>query len=42
MAVVQKSLRPDHKLVYRRQWDDPPERVRSVRLLMEELAKVAG
>ena len=36
------KLRPDHKLVYRRDWDDPPERVRGVRLLMEELAKVAG
>ncbi|MEE8189107.1 MAG: transcription-repair coupling factor, partial [Kiloniellales bacterium] len=36
------KLRPDHKLVYRRNWDDPPARVRGVRLLMEELAKVAG
>ncbi len=36
------KLRPDHKLVYRRDWDDPPASVRGVRRLMEELAKVAG
>ncbi|MFQ5773619.1 MAG: transcription-repair coupling factor [Kiloniellaceae bacterium] len=35
-------LRPDHKLVYRRQWHDPGERVRGVRRLMDALAKVAA
>ena len=38
----QVKLRPDHKLVYRRQWDDPAARVRGLRLLMDELAKVAA
>jgi transcription-repair coupling factor (superfamily II helicase) len=36
------KLRPDHKLVYRRQWDDPPARLRGVRRLLDDLAKVAG
>ena len=36
------KLRPDHKLVYRRQWDDPGARLRGVRRLLDELAKVAG
>jgi transcription-repair coupling factor (superfamily II helicase) len=36
------KLRPDHKLVYQRQWDDPPARLRGVRRLLDELAKVAG
>ncbi len=36
------KLRPDHKLVYQRQWDDPPARLRGVRRLLDELVKVAG
>ncbi len=36
------KLRPDHKLVYQRLWDDPPARLRGVRRLLDELAKVAG
>jgi transcription-repair coupling factor (superfamily II helicase) len=36
------KLRPDHKLVYQRQWDDPPARLRGVRRLLDELAEVAG
>ncbi|MFQ6018197.1 MAG: transcription-repair coupling factor [Kiloniellaceae bacterium] len=36
------TLRPDHKLVYRRRWDDPAARVRGVRLLMDALAKAAA
>ena len=35
------KLRPDHRLVYQRQWDDPPARLRGVRRLLDELAKVA-
>ncbi|MCG8355820.1 MAG: transcription-repair coupling factor, partial [Kiloniellales bacterium] len=36
------KLRPDHKLVYRRQWDDPKARVGGVRRLMGDLAKLAA
>ena len=36
------QLRPDHKLVFRRQWDDPVARVRGVRRLMDDLAKLAA
>ena len=36
------KLRPDHKLVYRRQWDDPQARVGGVRRLMDDLAKAAA
>ncbi len=36
------KLRPDHKLVYRRQWDDPQSRVGGVRRLMGDLAKLAA
>jgi transcription-repair coupling factor (superfamily II helicase) len=36
------KLRPDHKLVYQRQWDDPPARLRGVRRLLDELVEVAG
>jgi transcription-repair coupling factor (superfamily II helicase) len=36
------KLRPDHKLVYQRQWDDPPARLRGVRRLLDDLAEVAG
>jgi transcription-repair coupling factor (superfamily II helicase) len=34
------QLRPDHKLVYRRNWDDAAARVGGVRRLLEQLVKV--
>ena len=36
------KLRPDHRLVYRRGWDDPPARVKGIRGLMQELADLAA
>jgi transcription-repair coupling factor (superfamily II helicase) len=36
------KVRPDHRLVYQRQWDDPPARLRGVRRLLDDLAEVAG
>ncbi|HEX7006325.1 MAG TPA: transcription-repair coupling factor [Alphaproteobacteria bacterium] len=36
------KLRPDHRLVYRRGWDDPPARVKGIRNLMQELADLAA
>jgi len=36
------KLRPDHKLVYMRTWDDPAQRVRGLQHLMQNLAKLAG
>ena len=36
------KLRPDHKLVYRRQWDDPDARIKGIAYLMKELAKIAA
>ena len=36
------KLRPDHKLVYRRQWDDPKARVGGVRRLIDDLSKLAA
>jgi transcription-repair coupling factor (superfamily II helicase) len=36
------QLRPDHKLVYRRQWDDAQARLTGVRHLLDQLAKVAA
>ncbi len=35
------KLRPDHKLVYRRLWDDPKSRIQGVRLMLESLAKIS-
>jgi transcription-repair coupling factor (superfamily II helicase) len=35
------SLRPDHRLVYRRVWDEPVSRIRGVRLMLEGLAKIS-
>ena len=35
------KLRPDHKLVYRRQWDDPEARIKGVDYLMKKIAEVA-
>jgi transcription-repair coupling factor (superfamily II helicase) len=37
----QIKLRPDMKLVYRRTWDDPAQRMRGVRHFLGELAKLA-
>jgi len=36
------KLRPDHTLVYLRQWDEPEDRLEGVRYLVSNLAKVAG
>jgi transcription-repair coupling factor (superfamily II helicase) len=36
------KLRPDHKLVYRRQWSDPDARIKGITHLMKELAKIAA
>ena len=36
------QLRPDHKLVYRRRWDEAAARVGGVRRLLEQLAKAAA
>jgi transcription-repair coupling factor (superfamily II helicase) len=36
------KLRPDHKLVYRRQWDDPKARVKGVQHLMKQIAAIAA
>jgi transcription-repair coupling factor (superfamily II helicase) len=36
------KLRPDHRLVYRRGWDDPPARVKGIKSLMQELADLAA
>ena len=35
------KLRPDHRLVYKRSWDDPAERQAGVRHLIKELARIA-
>jgi transcription-repair coupling factor (superfamily II helicase) len=35
------KLRPDHKLVYQREWADEQQRLRGVRRLMTQLAEVA-
>lgn len=36
------KLRPDHKLVIKRRWDTPQERLEGVRFITGELAKIAG
>ncbi|PWC49869.1 transcription-repair coupling factor [Azospirillum sp. TSA6c] len=36
------KLRPDHKLVYIREWSDPAARVRSVQKLVKDLAEMAS
>ncbi|MEW5703310.1 MAG: transcription-repair coupling factor [Pseudomonadota bacterium] len=41
-AVGDVKLRPDHKLVYRRGWEDLKERMAGVRHLVEKLAKLAA
>ncbi len=47
IAFIQKQagevkLRPDHTLVYRRAWDSEAARVKGVRLMLDELAKLAA
>ena len=36
------KLRPDHKLVYMRQWKTPDDRLKGVRYLIGELVKIAS
>ena len=36
------KLRPDHKLVYLRAWDDPADRLKGMRKFLGELAKLAA
>ncbi len=36
------SLRPDHKLVYRRRWDSAQDRMEGVKHLTKRLAEIAG
>ena len=38
----QVNLRPDHTLVYRRAWDSDSARVKGVRLMLDELVKLAA
>jgi len=47
IAFIQKQagevkLRPDHTLVYRRAWDSEAARVKGVRLMLDELVKLAA
>ncbi len=47
LAFVQSQagrvkLRPDQKLVYRRNWDDAKSRIRGVKALLDDLAKAAA
>jgi transcription-repair coupling factor (superfamily II helicase) len=35
------KLRPDHKLVFRSAWDEPPARVKGVQAVLGDLAKMA-
>ncbi|MBW7849137.1 MAG: transcription-repair coupling factor [Rhodospirillales bacterium] len=36
------KLRPDHKLVYMRAWDDPAQRVRGLQHVLDSLARLAA
>jgi transcription-repair coupling factor (superfamily II helicase) len=36
------KLRPDHRLVYLRAWDEPADRLKGMRKLLGELAKIAA
>ncbi len=36
------KLRPDHRLVFRRHWERPEDRVRGVRRILQELAELSG
>ncbi|WP_322786840.1 transcription-repair coupling factor [Rhodovibrio salinarum] len=40
-APGQVQLRPDHKLVYKRTWNTPEQRVQGIRHLVERLARLA-
>jgi transcription-repair coupling factor (superfamily II helicase) len=40
--AVACKLRPDQRLVYRRAWEVPAERLAGVRDLVRALAKIAG
>ncbi len=46
IAYVQRELgvklRPDHKLVFKRGWDDPEKRMKGARRLAKELAEIAS
>ena len=35
-------LRPDHRLVYSRAWEEPVDRLKGVRYLLGELVKIAA
>jgi transcription-repair coupling factor (superfamily II helicase) len=37
----QVTLRPDHTLVYRRQWEEPSARLKGVQGLMKQIAAIA-
>ncbi len=39
--VGKVQLRPDQKLVYRRGWDEPKQRVQGVRHLLDQLSRIA-
>ena len=36
------NLRPDHKLVFKRAWNDAKARVKGVRMMLDSLVKVAA
>ena len=36
------QLRPDHRMVYRRPWDKPEQRVVGLTRLMQELVAIAA
>ena len=36
------KLRPDQKIVYKRVWDIPKDRIRGMRKLMEKMADIAS
>jgi transcription-repair coupling factor (superfamily II helicase) len=39
---VKAKLRPDHKVVFIREWDSPAKRAKTVRIICANLAKLAG
>lgn len=46
IAFIQKradtvKLRPDHKLVFQKNWEDPAVRARGVKRLIDDLARIA-
>ncbi|GAB3437674.1 transcription-repair coupling factor [Insolitispirillum peregrinum] len=40
--VALVKVRPDHKIVYMRKWDDPAKRVSGTRQLLQQLAQIAS